>query len=374
MHVEMRDIATIKLYSGNPRRNDHAVAAVAASIREYGFRQPLVLDEDGVIVVGSTRYLAAVQLGMNEVPVHVATGLTPAQLKAYRICDNRTAEIADWDYELLVQELAGLQQMDFDLDLVGFSPEELRSRSPETSGCWETTASCAADFAPVRHLASFFPLNRARLSITAICWTLSVSHEPAAVVICPYLLLLHVFCVYRRKLGQFTFSAGIDVPPCKQSGYRIGIEHPAWRGSNYRRRGFHQSLVKECSERARESLHRIRAELAGVMSAVDLQGSQPTRQVEDAKIRLIVLEIAVPRRLPAANAGNVAVCCIRIKQLECSREEPIRGEGYRSRPKAGHFIEVGMKAHLLKEETTVVASVAVLFKVSQCGLHEAALK
>jgi DNA modification methylase len=125
MHVEMRDLATIQPYPGNPRRNDHAVDAVAASIREFGFRQPLVLDKDGVIVVGSTRYKAAVKLGMKEVPVHVARGLSPAQLKAYRVCDNKTAELADWDYELLVQELAALQQMDFDLDLVGFSADEL---------------------------------------------------------------------------------------------------------------------------------------------------------------------------------------------------------------------------------------------------------
>jgi DNA modification methylase len=127
MLVEMRDIATIKLYPGNPRHNDHAIDAVAASLRAYGFRQPLVLDKKGVIVVGSTRYKAALKLGLKTIPVHVATGLTPAQLKAYRICDNKTAEIADWDYDLLVQELVGLQQMDFDLDLVGFSPDELNS-------------------------------------------------------------------------------------------------------------------------------------------------------------------------------------------------------------------------------------------------------
>ena len=106
MHVEMRNIADIKPYPHNPRHNDHAVDAVAASIREFGFRQPLVVDEDGVIVVGDTRYKAALKLGLDEVPVHVATGLTPAQFKAYRIADNKTAEIADWDYELLVQEIA----------------------------------------------------------------------------------------------------------------------------------------------------------------------------------------------------------------------------------------------------------------------------
>jgi DNA modification methylase len=125
MHVEMRNIADIKPYAHNPRHNDHAVEAVAASLRAFGFRQPLVLDEEGVIVVGSTRFKAALKLGLHEVPVHIATGLTPAQLKAYRLADNKTGEIADWDYALLVQELAELQQADFDLDLVGFSPQEL---------------------------------------------------------------------------------------------------------------------------------------------------------------------------------------------------------------------------------------------------------
>jgi hypothetical protein len=125
MKVEMHKIADIRLYPGNPRRNDHAVAAVAASIREFGFRQPLVVDQHGEIVVGSTRYKAALQLGLEMVPVHVATGLTPAQVKAYRLADNKTGELADWDYERLVQELADLQKLDVDLDMVGFTADEL---------------------------------------------------------------------------------------------------------------------------------------------------------------------------------------------------------------------------------------------------------
>ena len=121
MHVEMRNVADVKPYPHNPRRNDHAVIAVAASIREFGFRQPLVVDEAGVIVVGDARYKAALQLGLKQVPVHVAKGLTPAQLRAYRIADNKTAELAEWDASLLVQELAALQQVDFELNVVGFS-------------------------------------------------------------------------------------------------------------------------------------------------------------------------------------------------------------------------------------------------------------
>ena len=125
MHVELRQVTDIKPYPNNPRRNDGAVAAVAASIRAFGFRQPIVVDEEGVIIVGATRYKASLSLGLAEVPVHVAAGLTPAQRQAYRIADNKTAALADWDDDLLVRELASLQQMDFDIDLLGFSAEEL---------------------------------------------------------------------------------------------------------------------------------------------------------------------------------------------------------------------------------------------------------
>src|SRR5207248_4538607 len=116
-----------KPYPHNPRKNEHAVEAVAASIQEFGLLQHLVLDEDGVIVAGETRYKAALKLGMQQVPVHVARGLTPEQLKGYRLADNKIGEIADWDYEALVRELTELQQAGFDLDLVGFSADELQS-------------------------------------------------------------------------------------------------------------------------------------------------------------------------------------------------------------------------------------------------------
>jgi DNA modification methylase len=125
MIVELRNITDIKPYANNPRRNDHAVDAVAASIRRFGFRQPIVVDEEGVIIVGETRWKAALKLGLTVVPVHVAVGLTPAQRQAYRLADNKTAELADWDDDLLAHELAGLRTLDFDLDLLGFSADEL---------------------------------------------------------------------------------------------------------------------------------------------------------------------------------------------------------------------------------------------------------
>jgi ParB-like chromosome segregation protein Spo0J len=125
MHVEQRPLAAIQPYANNPRHNDQAVAAVAASIKEFGFRQPIVVDEAGVIVVGHTRYKAALQLGLETVPVHVATGLTPAQLKAYRLADNQTAQLSQGDYERLPLALAELQQLDFEMSLTGFSADEL---------------------------------------------------------------------------------------------------------------------------------------------------------------------------------------------------------------------------------------------------------
>jgi DNA modification methylase len=125
MHVEMRPIASIRPYQNNPRINDAAVDAVAASIREFGWRQPIVVDTEIIIVVGHVRYRAALKLGLEFVPVHVAKDLTPAQIKAYRIADNKTHELSDWNYDLLPIELAQLQAMEFDLNRTGFSADEL---------------------------------------------------------------------------------------------------------------------------------------------------------------------------------------------------------------------------------------------------------
>src|SRR5438876_763076 len=125
MNVKMYPLAMIHPYQNNPRSNDAAVDGVARSIQAFDFRQPLVIDENGVIIVGDTRYRAAVKLGLDEVPVHVATGLTPAQVKAYRIADNQTAQLSQWNEDRLMVELMELQKLDFDMDLTGFTPEEL---------------------------------------------------------------------------------------------------------------------------------------------------------------------------------------------------------------------------------------------------------
>jgi len=125
MKVELRSIESIRPYEQNPRLNDQAVEAVAKSLREFGFRQPVVVDSDGVIICGHTRWKAAQKLGLKQVPVHVATDLTPAQVKAYRIADNQTASLAEWNYDLLPVELKDLQGLNFDLSLLGFSDTDL---------------------------------------------------------------------------------------------------------------------------------------------------------------------------------------------------------------------------------------------------------
>ncbi|MCK6458114.1 MAG: ParB N-terminal domain-containing protein, partial [Phycisphaerae bacterium] len=125
MNIELRPLAEIKLYEKNPRINDAAVDAVAESIRRFGFRQPIVVDADSVIVCGHTRYRAAQKLGLTEVPVHVATDLTPEQIRAYRIADNKTAELAEWNLELLPIELGELKDAGIDWSLLGFDSDEL---------------------------------------------------------------------------------------------------------------------------------------------------------------------------------------------------------------------------------------------------------
>src|SRR5262245_49546850 len=110
MKIEQRKLSDIRPYESNPRRNEDGVEALAASIREFGFRQPIVVDEADTIIVGHTRWKAAKSLGLETVPVHVAAGLTPEQIRAYRVADNQTANLSTWDFKLLPLELAELNQ------------------------------------------------------------------------------------------------------------------------------------------------------------------------------------------------------------------------------------------------------------------------
>ena len=120
MQIKEVRIEDLREYENNPRKNDGAVDAVAESIRNFGFKVPIIIDSDGVIVAGHTRLKAALRLGLKTVPCIVADDLTPEQVKAFRLADNKTSEIADWDFELLEKELAELSEMEIDFDMSDF--------------------------------------------------------------------------------------------------------------------------------------------------------------------------------------------------------------------------------------------------------------
>ena len=126
MHIELWPIDRPKPFPKNARHwNAAAVAKVAASIREYGFRQPIVVDVHDVICIGHLRLAAAKSLGLKEVPVHVARDLTAAQIRGLRLADNRTNQEAEWNDDLLGPELAELSDLGFDLTLTGFDVYEI---------------------------------------------------------------------------------------------------------------------------------------------------------------------------------------------------------------------------------------------------------
>lgn len=119
LKIESMKISDLVPYRNNPRKNDASVDLVAASIDEFGFKVPIVVDSKGEIVTGHTRLKAAKKLGLGEVPVIVADDLSEDQIKAFRLADNKTSEASEWDFNLLALELDGLDC--FDMELFGFT-------------------------------------------------------------------------------------------------------------------------------------------------------------------------------------------------------------------------------------------------------------
>lgn len=120
MNIIQKAVSELKEYEYNPRNNDGAVQAVADSINQFGFKVPIIIDREGVIIAGHTRKKAAERLELSSVPCIVADDLTPEQIKAFRIADNKTGELAEWDFELLEKELAELTAFDVDMSQFGF--------------------------------------------------------------------------------------------------------------------------------------------------------------------------------------------------------------------------------------------------------------
>ena len=125
MKVQQKLISEIIPYARNPRKNQEAIAKVAGSLKEFGWRQPIVIDSENVVIAGHTRLMAAHSLGMEKVPVVVADDLTPNQVKAYRLADNRVGQEAGWDDDLLRLEIRDLEDENYDISLTGFDLDEL---------------------------------------------------------------------------------------------------------------------------------------------------------------------------------------------------------------------------------------------------------
>ena len=143
MQVVYKPVTDLIPYENNPRKNDQAVEAVANSIKEFGFRNPIIIGSDNVIVTGHTRLKAALVLGYTEVPCIVADDLTEEQLNAFRLVDNKVAELADWDYDRLELEL---EELDFDMEQFGFEFNEIEAIDlellPETQEKKIETTKC----------------------------------------------------------------------------------------------------------------------------------------------------------------------------------------------------------------------------------------
>ena len=123
--ITYQDISQIHPYEKNPRNNEAAIEPVAKSIKEFGFRVPILIDGKGTIIAGHTRYEAAKRLGMDKVPCIRVDDLTDAQVKAYRIADNKVAEASTWNDDVLRAEMDALKALDVDLSSTGFSDVEL---------------------------------------------------------------------------------------------------------------------------------------------------------------------------------------------------------------------------------------------------------
>ena len=135
-------IDDLKPYENNPRKNDSAVEAVKKSIQQFGFKEPIVIDKDNVIVCGHTRLKAAKLLGLEKIPCVIADDLTPEQIKAFRLIDNKTAELAEWDFEKLENELSNIEIPDFDISEFDFG---IKNFSEETFKNFEENVSKAKE-------------------------------------------------------------------------------------------------------------------------------------------------------------------------------------------------------------------------------------
>lgn len=125
LEIVYKNVADLFPYTKNPRRNDQTVDSLAAAIEEYGFKVPIIIDENNEIIAGHTRLKAAKKLNLPEVPVIIADDLSEKQVRAFRLLDNRLSEMSEWDENLLSLELTALKAVDVDLSIFGLEPPKM---------------------------------------------------------------------------------------------------------------------------------------------------------------------------------------------------------------------------------------------------------
>jgi DNA modification methylase len=231
-------------YARNPRKNDHAVDKVAAAIREFGFRVPIVAKSDGTVVDGHLRLKAAKKLGLDEVPVILADDMSEAQIKAFRLSVNKVAELAEWDIDLLKLEIFDLKEMDFDLSLTGFDDDELANFLAEPAeGLTDDDAVPDVPAIPVTVEGDVWLLGRHRLmcgdstSIDAV-ERLMAGVKPDLIHTDPPYGMNAVSKSSVLKKNYGTDIMGDDTPDVAKDAFRLinGLYPDAkqiWWGANY---------------------------------------------------------------------------------------------------------------------------------------------
>jgi len=178
--IELRDPRTLKPFPANARNIDAAIPAVADSIRRFGFRKPIVTDAELVIIAGHVRHQAALRLELPVVPVHIVADLTPEQARAYRLADNRTSELAEWDNDQLIDELLDLDRIG-QLDASGFSKEELdallEGRTPASDEDWNEAFGALPDGSPTHNRQTFTLTKEQKADIQAAAQAALRAHD-----------------------------------------------------------------------------------------------------------------------------------------------------------------------------------------------------
>lgn len=180
MKIELLDPRTLQPYTANPRKIDAAVAAVAESIRRFGFRKPIVTDTALVIIAGHVRHQAALRLNLPLVPVHIAAELSEAQARAYRLADNQTGQLTEWDNEKLIDELLDLDRVG-ELDASGFTKAELdtllEGRAPADDAAWDEAFGALPDCSPTHNRQTFTLTKEQKADVLAAAQAALRSHD-----------------------------------------------------------------------------------------------------------------------------------------------------------------------------------------------------